>query len=52
MMCSAINNPASFKILAVNHFLHSKIMSAAEIHRELCAAFYGQNKMSESEGTV
>jgi hypothetical protein len=37
MMCLAIDNPASFEIGAVIRFLHSKNMSAAEIHRELCA---------------
>jgi hypothetical protein len=43
MMCHAIDNPASCKILAVIHFLHAKNMSAAGIHCELCAAVYGQN---------
>jgi hypothetical protein len=49
-MCSAIDNSASCEIRAVNHFLHAKNMNAEEIHRELCAAVYGQNVMSE--GTV
>jgi hypothetical protein len=46
---SAIDNPASFKIHAVIHFLHAKNMSAAEIRRELFSV-YGQNVMSK--GTV
>jgi transposase len=50
MMCCAIANPASCKILAVICFLHIKNMSAAEIHWELCVAVYGQNVMSK--GTV
>jgi hypothetical protein len=49
MICFAINNPASCEIRAVTRFLHSKNMSVAEMHRELCAV-YGQNVMSE--GTV
>jgi hypothetical protein len=49
MMCPAIDNPVSCKTRVVIHFLHSKIMSAAEIHRELCAAVYGQNIMSGVE---
>jgi hypothetical protein len=49
-MCPAIHNPASCEIRDVIRFIHAKIMSAAEIHRELCAAVYGQNVMSE--GTV
>jgi hypothetical protein len=48
-MCPAIDNPASYQICAVIRFPHSKIMSAAEIHGELCTV-YGQNVMSE--GTV
>jgi hypothetical protein len=48
-MCPATDSPASCEILAVIHFLHTKNMSATEIHRELCAV-YGQNVMSE--GTV
>jgi hypothetical protein len=31
----------------VIHFLHAKNMNAAQILRELCAAVYGQNVMSE-----
>jgi hypothetical protein len=50
MMCPAIDNPASCEIRVVIRFLHTKNVSAAEIHRELCAAVYGQNVMSE--GTV
>jgi hypothetical protein len=49
MMYPAIDNPTSRKIRAVTCFLHDNNMSAAEIHRELCAV-YGQNVMSE--GTV
>jgi transposase len=49
-MCPAIHNPASCEICAVIRVLHAKSMSAAEIHRELCAVVYGQNVMSE--GTV
>jgi hypothetical protein len=45
-----IDNPASSKIRAVIHFLQAKNVSAAEIHRELRMAVYGQNVMSE--GTV
>jgi hypothetical protein len=43
MVCSTINNPASYEIRGFILFLHAKIMSAAEIHRELCAV-YGQSK--------
>jgi hypothetical protein len=49
MMCSAIDNPTSCEIHAVIHFLHTKNMSAVEIHCELYA-FYSQNVMSE--GTI
>jgi hypothetical protein len=49
MMCPAIDNPVSCEIFAVIRFLRTKIVSAAEIHCELCAV-YGQNVMSE--GTV
>jgi hypothetical protein len=49
-MCPAIDNPASCEIRSVIRFLDAKITSAAEIHRELCAAVYGQNIMSQ--GTV
>jgi hypothetical protein len=47
-MCPAIDNPASCEIRAAIRFLHAKITSASENHRELCAV-YGQNM---SEGTV
>jgi hypothetical protein len=47
MMCSVIDNPASCKICALIHFFHSKDMSAAEIHCELCMAVCSQNVMSE-----
>jgi hypothetical protein len=49
-MCPAINNIDSCEILALIRFLHAKIIIAAKIHRELYAAGYGQNEMSE--GTV
>jgi hypothetical protein len=47
-MCPAIANPASCEICAIICFLHTKITSAAEIHRELHAAVYSQNVMSEA----
>jgi hypothetical protein len=47
MMCLAIDNPASGEIPAVICFLHTKNMSAAEIHCKLCTAVYDQNIMSE-----
>jgi hypothetical protein len=50
MMCPAIDNPASCETRAVIRFLKLTNMRAAEIHRELFAAVYGQNVMSE--GTV
>jgi hypothetical protein len=50
MMCPAIDNPRQLRNCAVIRFLHAKNMSAAESHRELCTADYGQNVMSE--GTV
>jgi hypothetical protein len=50
MTCSAIYNPASCEIRVLIRFLHAENTSAVEIHRELCAAVYGQNVMSE--GTV
>jgi hypothetical protein len=50
MMCPAIDNPASCKIRTVIRFLHATKLTPAQIHRELCAAVYGQNVMSE--GTV
>jgi hypothetical protein len=34
-MCPAIDNSTSCKIRTVIHFLHAKMMSAVEIHREL-----------------
>jgi hypothetical protein len=56
-MCPAIDNPASCEIRVVIRFLRAKKkkkqkknMNAAGIHRELCAATYGQNVMSK--GTV
>jgi hypothetical protein len=49
-MCHAIDTPANCEIRAVIRFLHDEIISAAEIHCELCAAIYGQNVMGE--GTV
>jgi hypothetical protein len=45
-MCPAIDNPTSCEIRAVTHFLHTKNMSAEEIHHELCTV-YSQNVMSE-----
>jgi hypothetical protein len=50
MMCSAIDNPASCEINAHICFLHTKNMSAVDIHHELCMAVYGRNVVSE--GTV
>jgi hypothetical protein len=45
MKSSVIDNPASWEIRALVHFLHDKNMSTAEIHRELCAAVSSQNVM-------
>jgi hypothetical protein len=45
-MGPAIDNPISCEIRAIILFLHAKIMSTLEIHRELCTV-YGQNVMSE-----
>jgi hypothetical protein len=45
MVCHAIDNPTSCKICVVIHFLHTKNMSAAEIHCVLCAV-YSQNVMT------
>jgi hypothetical protein len=45
-MCSAIDNSASGDIHAAIRFLHSKIISATEIHSELCAV-YGRDAMNE-----
>jgi hypothetical protein len=42
-----IDNPTSWDIHAVICFLHTKNMSAAEIHHELYMVVYGQNVMSE-----
>jgi hypothetical protein len=47
MMCLEIDNPASCEIRTVIRFLHAKNMSVAEIHRELCAAVYDQNILTE-----
>jgi hypothetical protein len=44
-MCPIIDNPASREIHAIC-FLHTKNMSAVELHRELCV-IYGQNVMNE-----
>jgi hypothetical protein len=49
MMFPAIYNPTRCESSDVR-LLHAKSMSVAEIHRELCAAVYHQNVMSE--GTV
>jgi hypothetical protein len=49
MMYPEIDNPASCKIKAVICFIHTKIISAAEMHCELCT-ICGQNV--RSEGTV
>jgi hypothetical protein len=46
-MCFAIDNPANYEIRAIIRYLRTKNMSAGEIHRELCAAVYCQNVMSE-----
>jgi hypothetical protein len=45
-MCPAIDNPTSCEIRPLIRFLHAKLMSTAEIQRELCAV-YSQNVMSE-----
>jgi hypothetical protein len=49
MMCPVTDNPTGCEIRAVIRFLHSKNMSAVEVHLELCAV-YGQKVMNE--GTV
>jgi hypothetical protein len=49
MMCPTIENPASSEIRGVIRFLHAKNISAAEIHRELCAVC---PQYVMSEGTV
>jgi hypothetical protein len=41
-----MGNSGSCKICAVIHFPHTKNMSAAEVHHELCVV-YVQNVMSE-----
>jgi hypothetical protein len=46
-MYPVIDNPASCKIRAVIHFLHSKSKNAAEIDRKLYVVVYEQNVMSE-----
>jgi hypothetical protein len=38
-MCPVIDNPASCEIRAVIPFFRAKNMSAAKIHRELCAVY-------------
>ncbi|GBM73958.1 hypothetical protein AVEN_29620-1 [Araneus ventricosus] len=38
-MCAAIENPAKCGVLGVIRFLWAKILSAADIHRELCAVY-------------
>jgi hypothetical protein len=43
MMCPAPGNPARCEIRTLTRFLHAKNMSAAEMHRVLCAAVYNQN---------
>jgi hypothetical protein len=45
-MCPAIDNSTSCEIRAVICFLHTKNMSAAEVHHEVCVV-YSQNVMSE-----
>jgi hypothetical protein len=39
--------PPAAKFALLSAFFTPKTSSAAEIHRELCAAVYGQNVMSE-----
>jgi hypothetical protein len=46
-MCPAIDNHTSCGIHAVILLLHSKNMSAVEMHSELCMAVSSQNVMSE-----
>jgi hypothetical protein len=46
MLCPVIDNHASCEIRALIRVLHAIIMSAAEIHRELCV-IYGKNFMSK-----
>jgi hypothetical protein len=49
MTCPVIDNYTSCSFHAFIYFLHTKSMSAMEIHYELCTV-YGQNVMCE--GTV
>jgi hypothetical protein len=49
MLCPTTDNPITCQNHIIIRFLYSKIMSAAEIHHELCLV-YSQNVMSE--GTV
>jgi hypothetical protein len=46
MMYPTIDNPASCEI-RVFIFIQSKYISTAKIRRELCAAIYGQNAITE-----
>jgi transposase len=46
-MDTIIAAPASCKVCAVIHFLHTEGQSAAEIHHRLCRV-YGDNVMSDS----
>jgi hypothetical protein len=46
-MCPAIDNFTSCEIRIDIRFLHAEIMGAAEIHRELRLAVYGQSVLSE-----
>ncbi|GBO36303.1 hypothetical protein AVEN_272950-1 [Araneus ventricosus] len=45
-MCASKENPAKCEMQEVIRFLWAKKLSAADIHRELCAV-YGPNVMSE-----
>jgi hypothetical protein len=45
-MCPTIDNPTSYEIRAVIRFLHTKNMSAAKGHHEVCVV-YSQNVISE-----
>jgi hypothetical protein len=49
-MCPATDNPTIGEICAVICFLHTRSMSAVEIHHEVCMVVYSQNV--RSEGTV
>jgi hypothetical protein len=46
-MCPEIDNPASCEICVVIHFLHTKIIGAVEIQRELCIIVYCHYVMIE-----